>query len=96
MGLELRQVEGFEGRYLVSRCGVVISLCGDEPIQKTTFPGPLGPRVTLYRGGVRAYRPYVHVLVRKAFGTEDLKEYVRDEYGDHPEVREWMAEAFAV
>lgn len=91
-------IQGFDGLYQVAPDGTVWSLHDGEPTRKRTFPGELGPRVALYRHGVRVYQPYVHVLVRKAFGeedqpqTDDLAWYINEHYGDHPEACKWLQE----
>ncbi|QDG52194.1 hypothetical protein FIV42_16030 [Persicimonas caeni] len=93
-------IEGFDGQYAVCPDGTVWSLHDDEPTKKQTFAGEHGPRVALYRFGRRVYQPYVHVLVRRAFGDErpeprDLGWYIREHYGDADEVEEWIQDTFS-
>lgn len=68
-----KPIIGFEGLYMVSSDGEVVSLPRDYKYGKIENPTPLKKdmtrgyyRVTLFKDGVR-YRKMVHLLVAKAF-----------------------------
>ncbi|QDG49316.1 hypothetical protein FIV42_00765 [Persicimonas caeni] len=92
-------VDGYDGDYVISRDGEVWSLKGPSPNRLSTFAGALGPRVTLWRHGKRTQR-YVHVLIKEAFGDDDVKPddslalYIREQYGDDPDVTAWADQTF--
>lgn len=56
-------------------------------------------KVCLWRNSKR-WRPQVSTLLERTFGCneaetdiDDLAEYVREKYGDDPEVQEWLQQS---
>lgn len=87
---------GYDGLYVISRDGDVYSLHKETPEPMSPRPSPWGPRVCLWRNNKRT-TPCVHKLVERAFETAtwhpdaELAWYIREQYWDHPEVRDWFA-----
>lgn len=87
--LNLIEIPGYGGEYLISKCGRVFSNKDPDkkPIEKSTYGNPDNPRITLWRNGNR-YQPLVKTLIDRTFGASekpaisdcDLRYYLKNQY----------------
>lgn len=90
---EYAYIPGYDGDYVIERDGTVYSLKEAQPELQHPHSNGCSPQVCLWKNNKRTRRA-VGELLQEAFGTEErcdaaLAEYVRAQYWDHPEVREW-------